>query len=171
MCAVVSNRQPVLYFDELVGSDRGPVATEIVYFLSALFLSFQPFNPRAPPNPPHSQQTFTFGFDASLGLLHTFARVWDAGLFDLLGELFYHCRDSGVGHPVLGERESQEATGKLIGSVYEYAPAHGTFDMFVPPSTRPMKSREEMLDHAQRTEGVAAVWVGYGYGVCDYLQA
>jgi len=29
----VSNRQPVLYLDELVGSDRGPVATEIIHFL------------------------------------------------------------------------------------------------------------------------------------------
>jgi len=54
----------------------------------------------------------------------------------------------------------------LIGGVYEYAPAHGAFDMFVPPSTRPVKSRKEVFDHAQRTEGVATVWVGYGHGVC-----
>ena len=38
--------------------------------------------------------------------------------------------------------------------------------MFVPPSTRPMKSRKEVFDHAQCTEGVAAVWVGYGHGMC-----
>jgi len=29
----MSNRQPVLYLDELVRSDRGPVPTEIVHFL------------------------------------------------------------------------------------------------------------------------------------------
>jgi len=38
--------------------------------------------------------------------------------------------------------------------------------VFVPPSTRPVKSREEVFDHTQRTEGVAAVRVGYGHGMC-----
>lgn len=38
--------------------------------------------------------------------------------------------------------------------------------MFMPPSARPMKPRKEVFDQAECTEGVPAIWVGYGYGVC-----
>ena len=36
----------------------------------------------------------------------------------------------------------------------------------MPPSARPMKSRKEVFDHAECTEGVAAVRVRYGHGMC-----
>lgn len=168
---MASNRQPVLYHDELVGSERGPVLAEIIHFLSALFSPFEPLNARAPSRSPHSERVFTVGFDASLGLFHIFTRVRDPDVFYLRGQLVYHCRYSGIGHSILGKRESQEAARVLIGGVYEYTPAHRTFNMLVPPSTCPMKSREEVFDHAECTEGVAAVRVGYCHGMCDYLQA
>jgi len=38
--------------------------------------------------------------------------------------------------------------------------------VLVPRSTHPMKAREEVFDHAECTEGVAAVRVGYGDGMC-----
>ena len=99
-------------------------------------------------------------------MLFRSARAWNTGAFDLCGELVNHCRHGGIGHSILGERESQETTRNLIRGVYEYAPAHRTFNMFVPPSTRPMKPREDMFDHAQCTKGVATVRVRYGHGMC-----
>jgi len=170
-CTVGSDRQPVLYLDELVRSNRGPVPTEIIHFLSSLFLSFEPFNTRTPSRSPHSQGTFKVDLDNSLGLLNVFAWVWDADAFNLCGELIYHCRYSSVGYSILGERESQKTARDLIWGVYEYTPAHRTFNMLVPPSTCSMESREEVFDHAQRTEGVTAIRVGHSHGMCDDLQA
>jgi len=167
----VSNCQPVLYPNEIVRSNRGPVPAEIIHFLSAPFETFEPLNTGTSSCSPHSQRTFTVDFDASLGFSHFFTRDWDISIFDLGGKLVYHCGNGGVGHPVLGERESQETTRNLIRCVYEYTPAHRTFNVFVPPSTCPMKSREEVFDHTECTEGVAAVRVGYSHGMCDDLQA
>jgi len=42
--------------------------------------------------------------------------------------------------------------------------------VFVPPPTGPVESREEMFDHANCTEGVATVRVGYCHGVRYNLQ-
>jgi hypothetical protein len=121
---------------------------------------------RAPSHSPYSQWTFTVDFEASLGLFLVFAQFYEPSAFDLRGELVYHCRHSGIGHPILCEGESQGTTRELIWGVYEYAPAHWTFDVLVPPSTRPVKPRKEVFDHAQCTEGVTAVWMGYSHGVC-----
>lgn len=122
---------------------------------------------RTSSNSPHSQWVSTVDFDSSLGLVHVFARVWDARGFDLDHELLYHCHHGSVGHSIFGEGESQEATGELIGGVNEYAPAHWAFDVFVPSSTRPMESRKEVLDHANRTEGVPTARVGYCHRMCS----
>ena len=130
-------------------------------------LSFEPFNTGASTHSPDSQRALAVDFDASLGLFHVFAQVWDTGAFDLCGELVYQCCYSGIGYAILGERESQETTRNLTGSVYEYTPAHRTLDVFMPPSARPMKAREEVFDHAQCAEGVAAIWVGYSHWVCS----
>ena len=128
-------------------------------------LSFDPFNMGASPHSPHSQGAFAVDFDASLALLHDFAVSWDTGAFNLCGELVYHRRNSGVGDPVLGERERQETTRNLIWGVDKHTPAHRTFDVFVPPPACPMKSGEEMLDHAKCAEGMTAVWVGDSNGM------
>jgi hypothetical protein len=167
----VSNCQPVLYPDEVVRGDRGPVPTEIIYFLSTPFLSFEPFNTGATSHSPDGEGAFAFDFDASLCLLHVSTQVWDTGAFDLRGELIYHCCHGGIGYTILGEWESQETTGDLTGCVDEYAPAHRTLDVFMPPPARPMKPREEVFDHAQCAEGVAAIWVGHSHGMCYDLQA
>lgn len=170
MYTMVSNPQPILHPDEFLRSDRGPVSAEIIQFLSASFSSFQPLHPRAPSRSPNTQRAFTVEPEASLGLVYVFAWVWDTCAFDLRRELIYHRHHGGVGHSVLGEREGQEATRELIRGVYEYASAHRTFDVFVPSPTGPMESREEMFDHANRTEGVATVRVGYRHRVRYYLQ-
>jgi len=134
--------------------------------LENVLSSFEPLNARAPSRSPHGKRVFTICFDASLCLFHVFTRVRDPDAFYLCGQLVYHCRYSGIGHSILGERESQETAGELIGGVYEYAPAHRTFNVLVPSSTRPMKPREEVFDHTECTEGVAAVWVGYSHRMC-----
>jgi len=168
--APVSNRQPVLYFDELVRSDGGPVPAEIIHFLFAVLSPVEPLNARGPSHPPRSQGVLTIGFDACLCLLHAFARSRYARAFYLCGELVYDRGHSGIGDPILGEREGQKATRDLAGCVYEYTSAHWTFDVFVPSSARSVKPGKEVLDHTECTEGVPAVWVGYSHGICDYLQ-
>lgn len=129
--------------------------------------SFEPFHTRATSHSPNDQWISIVDFHSSLGMIYVFAWIWDTHVFDLHRELVYHCRHSGVGHSILGEREGQEATGELIGGVNEYAPAHWAFDVFVPSSTRPVESGKEVLDHANCTEGVAAVWVRHCHGVCS----
>jgi len=153
-----------------VRSDGGPVPAEIIHFLFTVFSPVEPLNARGPSHSPRSKGILTIEFDACLCLLHAFARSRHARAFYLRGELVYHRRHSGIGDPILGERESQKATRDLTGCVYEYTSAHWTFDVFVPPSTRPMKPGKEVFDHTERTEGMSTVWVGYCHGVCDYLQ-
>lgn len=171
MHVVVSNLQPILRHDELVRSDRGPVSTEIIQFPSALLSSFEPFHTRAPSGFPYKQGSFTVDFGASLGTFKGFAVVSEIQyVIDPIGELVQHRFHSCVGHSVLGEGECQRATGERVGRVYEYAPAHWTFDVFVPSSASPVKSRKEVLDHADCTEGVTAVWVGYRDWMCYYFQ-
>lgn len=130
-------------------------------------MSFEPFNTGATSHSPDGEGTFAFDSDATLCLPHVSTQVWDAGAFDLRGELVYHRCHGGIGYTILGEWESQETTGNLTGGVDKYASAHRTLDVFMPPSTRPMRPREEVFDHAQCAEGVAAIWVGYSHGVCS----